>query len=133
MSISTYRPTTRKSFVSNVINAVEKNRQSIIPVNIKEDDSNFYLELIVPGYKKEFFSIDVENNRLNVNYKQPQEEEKLEENYLVNAYQVRGFEKSFKISDLINVESLSAKFEDGILHITLPKSEEKKPLKVNIK
>ncbi|WP_052444629.1 Hsp20/alpha crystallin family protein [Flammeovirga sp. OC4] len=133
MSITTYRPSARRSFVSNVINAVEKSRQSFVPVNIKEDEAAFYLELVVPGYKKEFFSIDVENNRLNINYKQPKEENKVEEKFLVNAYQVSDFEKAFRITDLIKVEVLEAKFDAGILTVTLPKSEEKKPVKIEVR
>lgn len=137
MSITTYnRSATRKSFVNNVMNAVERNRVNFIPVNIKETEDNFFVELIVPGYQKDLFSINVENNQLNISYKQDLKKGKEEENekkYLVNTYSVRDFERTFKISDVIDVKALEAKFNDGVLTITLPKSEEKKAVKIEVK
>ncbi|NLR93053.1 Hsp20/alpha crystallin family protein [Flammeovirga agarivorans] len=137
ISKSQYYPRRNRSFVADFFNTIERNVTTHIPVNVKELETEYQLELVVPGYKKELFSIDVELDKLTIEYKQPTKEteegnnESIEK-FLVRGYEVKDFKKVYKLPENVNTEKLSAKFEQGILLISLVKSEEKAPLKVSI-
>ena len=100
-------------------------------VNIIENLSNFVVELAAPGLQKENFSIEVEENTLKVASKieKADNEVKGEAKYKRKEFNFGGFERSFKLPENINFESILANYENGVLKVTLPKKEEKKILK----
>ena len=129
-----YTPRSKRRFVNNTLNKIDRNLQINIPVNIVESDKEYILEFIVPKYQKENFSIDIEDKVLSVKYVSPEKENANEEvEYISNAYQVVDFEKKYKLPKNVNYEGFKASFNDGILSINLPKSEEKQPIKIEIK
>lgn len=95
-------------------------------VNIKENDDAFELEVAAPGLNKEDFTLDVHNGYLTVKAEQKQEEEVKEDKYMRQEFSYTSFSRSFQLTDTINVDEISAKYEDGILRVNLPKQEEKK-------
>ncbi|MGN6213605.1 Hsp20/alpha crystallin family protein [Parafilimonas sp.] len=102
------------------------------PVNIHENNDGFHLELVAPGLKKEDFKVNVENGLLTVGYEKKSETENKTDN---NDYKTHrreftatSFKRSFRIDDVVNVEGIQAKYEDGILKLFLPKKEEVKVL-----
>ncbi|AZQ63607.1 Hsp20/alpha crystallin family protein [Flammeovirga pectinis] len=126
----------KRSIVSNLFsNEIETVH---IPTNIKETSTEFLIELIVPGFKKELFDIGIEQNKLSITYKnviEKNENEDVElstEKFLVKGYEVKDFSKVFKLPENVEVNSLSAKFNQGILVVELPKSEEKLPVKIQV-
>ena len=106
---------------------------SIPKVNIKENLANFIVELAAPGFTKENFSIEIDDTTLKISGKvassDKKEATKKDESYTRREFRSNSFERSFTISDSIEIENLSAAYENGILVITLPKKEEVKAVK----
>ena len=96
------------------------------PVNIRENDDAFALELVAPGFDKSDFSIKLEKNLLTISAEK-KEEEKQENGKLVRKeYAFRSFSRSFTVDDKIDAGRISAKYEHGVLQVALPKKEEVK-------
>ena len=90
---------------------------------IEEDDKNYFIEMDMPGVKKEDLEIGVKENILSI-YAERKKEDKTEnkESVVVSKY-----EQSFNISAKgIDVDNIQANLDNGVLKITLPKKEEVK-------
>ena len=98
-------------------------------VNVIENDANYKIEVLAPGLKKDEFSVQVENGMLHVSGKTEKESEEKEKNYTRKEFSSRSFSKSFTLPDNANEDAIEAVYEDGILHLTLAKSEKKLPPK----
>ena len=96
------------------------------PVNIQETDKAYELQVIAPGIRKEEVKINVEKNLLNIAYEHKEEtteEQTQAPKWLRNEFRYRSFRRSFTLNDKIDTNHISAKYADGILHITLSKKE----------
>ncbi len=101
---------------------------SLPAVNIKETNDDFVIEVAAPGMKKEDFSINYDNGRLTISSDKEKEEEKGEDRYNRREFSYQCFCRSFEVADnVIDSKKIKAKYEDGVLYITLPKREEIKP------
>ncbi|WP_216629358.1 Hsp20/alpha crystallin family protein [Taibaiella lutea] len=94
-----------------------------VPVNIKEQDANFNIEVIAPGVAKEDFSIQVNDKVLSISFEQKEEEDKEEGKWLRKEYKVRSFKRNFTLGEKVDAEKISANHNNGILTLTLPKKE----------
>lgn len=97
-------------------------------VNIRENKDSYAIELAAPGYKKDQFNILIEKDQLIVEatIESTTETSDDEGNYTRREFNFGSFRRSFHISDKINSEKIDAKYEDGILTLTLDKREEAK-------
>ncbi len=102
-------------------------------VDIIENNDAYVLKAELPGLKKEDVKITLENNLLTVRGEKKNETDRKDENYhrIERSYGV--FERSFTIPGTIKVESIDAKYTDGVLTLTLPKAEEAKPKMINVR
>lgn len=97
-------------------------------VNVKESDDAYTMEIAAPGLKKEFCSVNI-NNEGNLVVKienKAQHEEKSEEgekkhHYLRREFSYASYEQAYCLPEEVDTEHISAKVEDGILTIELPK------------
>lgn len=95
-------------------------------VNVLETENEFRIELIVPGFSKENFDLQVENELLTLSATvEPTERE--EETVIRRQFEARSFERRFELPDSVNPDTLGASYDNGILTVTLPKREEAKP------
>ena len=105
-------------------------------VNVKENKDEYEMQLAAPGLKKDYcrISIDDEGN-LNVKIenkfenKEENKKDEKKEHYLRREFSYSNYEQSYTLPEDVDKEKISAKVEDGILNITLPKlakGEEKK-------
>ena len=134
---------TLDSFLDNLLNdlPVPNNNSGLnFPaVNICETNDNYELDFNVPGRKKEDFKITVDKNILSVSFekKEEQKEEQKEENkqFIKREFSEQSFKRSFTLDEKINADEINAKYENGILHLTLPKKEEVKvlPKEISVK
>ena len=102
-------------------NSMFYNRMS--DYKIEEDDKNYFIEMDMPGVKKEDLEVGVKENILSI-YAERKKEDKTEnkESVVVSKY-----EQSFNISAKgIDVDNIQANLDNGVLKITLPKKEEVK-------
>ena len=105
------------------------NTNTTVPaVNIHENDQEFTIEVAAPGMKKDDFSINLENNQLSVSSETKTETKSKDENYSRKEFSYQSFHRSFRLPiDLIDGDKISAKYNEGILFVHLPKREEAKP------
>ena len=94
-------------------------------VNIVESGNGFSLEMAAPGFEKEDFSIHVENQNLTVSVDK-EEMKQEEQNCIRSEYYFGNFERKFFLGKKIDSEKIEAKYENGILRISLAKKEEAK-------
>lgn len=105
-----------------------KDNFSMLPaVNIMENESDFSLELSVPGRKKEDFTIEVDDNVLTISAEVKREEETVEKNYTRKEFGYAAFKRAFTLPDTVNADAIEAHYENGILSFVLPKKEEALP------
>lgn len=104
------------------------NQQLATPqVNIKETESEYVIELAAPGKNKEDFQIELNKNMLTISSEVKNESEQSEDNYRRKEFNYESFSRSFNLKrGVFNQDEISAKYENGILFVSVPKSEEAK-------
>ena len=93
-------------------------------VNVKEDEKAYTLEMAAPGLKKEYCRVSVnEDGNLSVaiENKMEHKEEDKKQHYLRREFSYSNFEQSYTLPDDVKKEEISAKVENGILTVTMPK------------
>jgi HSP20 family protein len=102
-------------------------------VNITEQKNDYLVSLAAPGLKKEDFKIDVDGNMLTISSEKEETREEKDKKFTRKEYNYSSFSRSFTLPEEINKEKIEAKYEDGVLKISLPRREEaKKPAAKNI-
>jgi len=98
-------------------------------VNVKENDNEFLIDVAAPGLKKEDFKLHYDNGCLTISSEKKNEvEEKDGEKITRREFSYQSFKRSFTVAEtVVDAEKIAANYENGILHITLPKREEVKP------
>lgn len=106
---------------------------SFVPrVDILEDEKAFEIHVAVPGMNKEEFKIDLNDNYLTVSGERKFSKEKKENTFYSVETQFGTFSRSFSLPENVDAQKISARYNNGILEITVPK-DEKKVLKQVIK
>lgn len=103
------------------------NYRSFTPVNIKETENDYVLELMAPGFQKEDVRINLDNNTLTVSAEKKAEEENKNEKYIRKEFKYQSFNRSFTIDENIDAENIVAKYLNGVLTLNLPKKAAVKP------
>lgn len=107
---------------------------NIPAVNIHETENSFQVEMAAPGMEKKDFDIRLEGNRLTIrSEKKDRQEEKDGDRYSRREFSYQAFQRSFDLpKDVVDADRISAKYEDGLLKLSIPKMEEakKKPPKM---
>ena len=92
--------------------------------NIKETEDAFEVELSVPGFNKEDFNLKLDNELLTISAKVEDKQEETTDKYTRREFRSQSFSRTFTLSDTIATEAINAKYDNGILKITLPKNKE---------
>lgn len=100
--------------------------------NVQETDDSYVLELEMPGLSKGDVEVNFENDTLIVKgEKKEQKEEKAKSGVVRREYHTMRYERSFNVHG-VDRDHVSAKMEDGILYVTLPKSPERLGRKIDV-
>jgi HSP20 family protein len=102
-------------------------------VDTYEEGNNIVIKAELPGVKKEDVSIDIKDNVLTLKGERSQETEVREENYYRKERSYGKFHRAFTLPDAVEPNKIDASFKDGVLKITIPKTEETKTKKIEIK
>jgi HSP20 family protein len=96
-----------------------------VPVNIRETANDFELQVIAPGVKKEDFRINISDDMLTVNFEHRTDGDHAaeKEGWLRREYRYESFSRSFPLNDTIDRNKITARYQDGILYVKLPKKE----------
>ncbi|CAN5621804.1 Hsp20/alpha crystallin family protein [soil metagenome] len=114
-------------FENNFGTAFQSQTPGKAPVNITESENAYNLELAAPGRNKELFTLNVEKNVLTIGYDDDKETEGTGLKTIRNEFSITAFKRSFTLDEKTDAESIEAKYENGILKVTLPKKAEVKP------
>ena len=90
-------------------------------INVKETDKGFEVELAAPGFNKKDFNISVDNGLLTVSAERREESENQEDNYTRREFGYESFSRAFNLPVNTNEEDISAKYEEGILRLSIAK------------
>ena len=101
-------------------------------VDIFENKDNLVLEAELPGMTQDDFDLSFENNVLTLKGERKFEKKTDEGNYHRVERSYGSFARSFTLPQTVTAEGAQAEFENGILHVTLPKREEVKARKIQI-
>jgi HSP20 family protein len=102
-------------------------------VDIREDVDNYIVEAELPGMKREEIEVELENNVLSIKGERKFERKQDGENYHFVERSYGTFYRSFSLPKNVDGERIGAEYKDGVLHVSIPKKEEVKPRKVEIK
>ncbi|EOZ93270.1 Heat shock protein Hsp20 [Indibacter alkaliphilus LW1] len=94
-------------------------------VDIAEDDEKYEIQVSVPGMKKSDFKLEMEDGRLIISGERKMEEKKEGKNYHSVETHYGSFSRSFYLPEDVDGANISAKYEDGLLKLMLPKTEKK--------
>ncbi|WP_422360777.1 Hsp20/alpha crystallin family protein [Reichenbachiella sp.] len=136
MSLIKYNPRTLRTFTTNNLfddlfndrffnNDVTVGKSFTPQVDISETEKAFELSFAIPGIKKNEVSIDVNEGQLIVSGERKFEEKKEDKNFHSVETRYGSFSRSFHLPDNIDANKVEAKYEDGLLNITIPKDEKK--------
>ena len=89
------------------------------PVNIQETEKGYTIELAVPGFSKEEFSILVENRILRIKGEHVENKKEESEKYTRREFSKSSFERSFSLPSEIKEDDIEASYENGILKLEL--------------
>ncbi|WP_299178618.1 Hsp20/alpha crystallin family protein [uncultured Chryseobacterium sp.] len=100
---------------------------TIPSVNIKESPDDFEVEVAAPGMEKQDFEITLEGNMLTISSSKKNQKEESEGNYTRKEFSYQSFQRSFELpKDVVDEEHIVAKYENGVLKLTIPKTENAK-------
>ena len=101
-------------------------------VDVYEDKENLYLELEIPGVNKENMDIKVVAEKiLVINGEKAEQEKEVEKRWRAERFYGE-FKRSFRLPEYLDPEKITAKMDNGILTLSMPKKEEAKPREINI-
>jgi HSP20 family protein len=124
----------RRFLDDNFWDAENHQTSGLAPVNIRETDQQYELDVIAPGCRKEDFGISVDGNLLTIsmNWKGEDKEQDQKTGWVRNEYMQRSFSRSFRLEDTVDLNNISATYSDGILRLLLGKNEKAKRISRNI-
>jgi HSP20 family protein len=107
-------------------------RGGLPPVDMWQDNNSVFMKASLPGLKSEDVQISVTGDMLTLRGEYKQNEEHKEESYHMRENVYGSFERSILLPAPVEADKAKAEFEDGILSITLPKSEQARPKTITV-
>jgi HSP20 family protein len=120
-------------FLAPVSDEAQSTRRWMPAVDIKETADALTFSAELPGLTKEDVHITLENNVLTIAGERKFEKDVKEENYHRLERSYGTFARSFTVPGNVSPDRVDATFANGVLHVVLPKAEEAKPRKIEIK
>jgi len=100
--------------------------------DIYEEGDNLVLECELPGMEREDIEVDLEDNHLTISGEHATEEEEEKRNYYRAERSQQHFERTFTLPSSVDRDGIKAEFQQGVLKVSMPKTEEAKKKTVEI-
>ena len=101
-----------------------KNAAHMMKTDVHETETDYEMEMDLPGFKKDQIKINLENGYLTIAASKEHDNEKKRLGKVIRQERYAGaMQWSFYVGDGVKVEDVKAKFEDGVLKLTIPKKE----------
>lgn len=120
-------PSVMDELFKDLMGGTQYEHKAVPPVNIRETDESFTVELMAAGLKKEDFNIEVDNDLLTISSEVRKENNEETAKFTRREFSFTSFKRSFTLPETVKHDEINAAYEDGILRITLPKKEEALP------
>lgn len=101
-------------------------------VDLSEDDENVYLDAELPGVKGDDIHVEVNGDVLTLRATRNHTRDEEKENMRISERVYGTFERRFSLSDKVDAENITARLEDGVLHVVLKKRPELMPRKIEV-
>ena len=98
-------------------------RKGFVPVNVKETDKSYQLDVVAPGFDKADFKVNLDQNLLTISAEKKNDEMKENEKQIRREYSYRSFKRSFTLDEKIDATNIEASYINGVLTLNLPKKE----------
>jgi HSP20 family molecular chaperone IbpA len=110
-----------------------KRETSLMKTDVKEMNGAYELEMELPGYAKEDVTAQLKDGYLTIQASRNATNDEKDEkgNYIRRERYIGQCSRSFYVGETVKQEDIRAKFENGILKLTVPKIEEQKPVEEN--
>ena len=104
-----------------------KNAKNIMKTDIREHDTGYELDVDLPGFKKDEINIELENGYLTISAAKglDKDEQDKKGKYIRKERYAGAMQRSFYVGDAVTEKDVKAKFEDGILKLSIPKKDAK--------
>ena len=101
---------------------------TIPAVNIKETADNYEVQVAAPGMTKDDFKVELDGNSLTISSEKSQQNEQKEgERFSRKEFIYQSLQRTFNLQkDVVDIDKIQAKYDNGILHLMIPKKEEVK-------
>src|SRR5258706_9155675 len=123
------------SFVDNLFTGLpvifnkefnQTERKGFAPVNVKETEDNYLVEVVAPGFDKTDLKVNINQGLLTISGERKEEEQKTKGNNkdpkdIRKEYNYRSFKRSFTLDEKIDATNIDANYVNGILILNLPK------------
>ena len=104
-----------------------KNASHMMKTDVKETDTGYVVDVDLPGFKKEEIHLDLQNGYLTISTEKNLENKEEKQGKLLRQERYTGtMQRSFYVGENLTEEDVQAKYEDGVLTVTLPKKEARK-------
>ena len=96
-------------------------------INVKENETDFEIEVAAPGFSKKDFKVTIDDNILNVWGEKQKEDIEKDEDYTRKEFSYNSFKRSLKLPNIVNADqNVKAVYKNGVLKLNLLKKEEVK-------
>ncbi len=112
-----------QDYYDNLLSDYENYDGKLMKVDIKETNTYYVLDVEIPGVQKEDIRLITNDDILTINVKKEESINSSNEKYVRQERKFGSMSRSFTIRD-IDQDSINAKYENGVLYITLPKVSE---------
>ena len=96
----------------------------MLAVDVNETETEFFLSADMPGLDKKDVSVDIHDGVITIKGERAIDNEKSTDGYQIRERQLGSFNRSFRLPDNVNEDKVAAKFKNGVLTVTLPKTKE---------
>ena len=100
-----------------------KHAQNMMKTDVRETDNSYELDIDLPGFKKDEIKVELDNGYLSISAAKglDKDEEKKDGKYIRRERYAGAMNRTFYVGDNLTQQDIQAKFEDGILKISVPK------------
>ena len=96
----------------------------MLAVDVNETEKEFFLSADMPGLDKNDVSVDIHDGVITIKGERAIDNEKSTDGYRIRERQLGSFNRSFRLPDNVNEDKVAAKFKNGVLTVTLPKTKQ---------
>ena len=102
-----------------------KHAQNMMKTDVRETDNSYELDIDLPGFKKDEIKVELDNGYLSISAAKglDKDEEKKDGKYIRRERYAGAMNRTFYVGDNLTQQDIKAKFENGILKISVPKKD----------